>query len=254
MRHQVVGERDPIVLAHGVEDQLLHQQHHVEMQGRFVMLDTVVNTDVLSAIRQRRSVPRMKTERPPRAVVEQIIEAGVQGPNHHKTRPWRFIVLAGEAREALGEVMAQSAAERAGGISGPDLDSLMAKQRSKPLRAPVIIVVAVEPSAGPKVVEIEEVAAGAAAVENVLLAADALGLGAMWRTGPAAYDPAVKRLLDLPETAHIIAFVYLGYPDLPDLPERERDAAPLTRWLGWDNPEQEHRSTQDDLARIRGST
>lgn len=217
------------------------------------MLDTAINTEVLAALRRRRSAARVTSERPPRAVVEQILEAGAQAPNHHKTRPWRFIVLAGEAREALGEIMAQSAADRAGTIHGADLDSLMAKQRSKPLRAPVIIVVAVEPSAAPKVVEIEEVAAGAAAVENMLLAAEAVGLGAMWRTGPAAYDPAVKRLLDLPETAHIIAFVYVGYPDLPDLLDRKREATSLTRWMGWDNQNQEHSPAEHDLARIRGS-
>jgi nitroreductase len=218
-----------------------------------MMLDNAIDVRVLAALRRRRSTARVKSERPPREVVEQILEAGAQAPNHHKTRPWRFIVLAGEAREALGEVMARSAAEGAGEISEPDLDSLRTKQRGKPLRAPVIVVVAVEPSDGPKVVEIEEVAAGAAAVENMLLAAEALGLGAMWRTGPAAYDPAVKRFLDLPETAHIVAFVYLGYPDLPDLPERERGAASLTRWMGWDTGEQEYQAAGNDLARIRGS-
>lgn len=214
------------------------------------MLRTAINLEVLAALGRRRSTARVQSERPPREAVEQIIEAGAQAPNHHKTRPWQFIVLAGGAREALGEVMARSAADRAGTVPAPDLDILMEKQRTKPLRAPVIIVVAVEPSNGPKVVEIEEVEAGAAAVENMLLAAEAFGLGAMWRTGPAAYDPAVKRLLDLPETSHIIAFVYLGYPDLPDLPERDRGAASLTRWMGWDTGDEEHRSAGNDLTHI----
>lgn len=218
-----------------------------------MMLRTAINSEVLAALRRRRSTARVQSERPPREVVEQIIEAGAQAPNHHRTRPWQFIVIAGDAREALGEVMARSAAERAGGVHGHDLDTLREKQRTKPLRAPVIIVVAVEPSNGPKVVEIEEVAAGAAAVENMLLAAEALGLGAMWRTGPAAYDPAVKRLLDLTGTAHIIAFVYLGYPDLPDLPERERGGASLTRWMGWESGNEEHWPAGNDLTRIRGS-
>lgn len=205
------------------------------------MADTAINTEILAAIRRRRSIARVKAERPPREVVEQVIEAGAHAPNHHKTRPWRFIVLAGNAREALGEVMAQSAVDGAGESHPPaGLAALREKQRSKPLRAPVIIVVAVEPSGAPKVIEIEEIEAGAAAVENMLLAAEALGLGAMWRTGPAAYDPAVKRLLGLPETAHIIAFVYLGYSDLPELPSRDQERLSRTRWLGWDTNDEEH--------------
>jgi nitroreductase len=94
----------------------------------------------------------------------------------------------------------------------------------------VIIAVAAVPSDAPKVIEIEEVAATAAAVENMLLAAAALGLGAMWRTGKPAYDPAVKEFLGLPEHAHIVAFVYLGYPDLPELPDRRRDVSPHVTW------------------------
>ena len=77
-------------------------------------------------------------------------------------------------------------------------------------------------------------AAVAAAVQNMLLAAEALGLGAMWRTGNPAYDPDVKRFLGLPEGAHLLSFVYLGYPDLENLPERERDTNGLVTWLGWD--------------------
>ena len=110
------------------------------------------------------------------------------------------------------------------------------KERNKPLRAPVLIAVAAVPSPDPRVVEVEEVAAVAAGVQNMLLAAEALGLGAMWRTGDAAYNPAVKRFLGLPDAAHLIAFVYLGYPEV--MPARERDdvATRHTTWLGWDEP------------------
>lgn len=214
------------------------------------MVNTVTDSAVLHALRRRRSAPRMTDVRPPRELVEHIIEAGAQAPNHHKTRPWRFVVVAGASRDALGSVMADSAAAGASGLREHDLDALREKQRGKPLRAPVIIAVAVEPSSGPKVIEIEEVEAGAAAVQNMLLAAEALGLGAMWRTGPAAYDPAVKRLLGLSARAHIVAFVYLGYPDVPDLPQREREAQSLTRWMGWDTISPDDEAPGDDFAHI----
>src|SRR5207244_3779397 len=107
-------------------------------------------------------------------------------PNHRLTEPWRFVVFAGDARLELGEAMARVQAANSDTLPTPgDLE----RTRAKPLRAPVVIAVAVEPSPGPRVVEMEEVAAGAAAVQNMLLAAHALGLGAIWRTGDAAYDP-----------------------------------------------------------------
>jgi nitroreductase len=56
----------------------------------------------------------------------------------------------------------------------------------------------------------------------------------MWRTGDAAYDPAVKAFLGLRPAAHLLGFVYVGYP-AAEPPVRERTpAARLTTWLGWD--------------------
>lgn len=54
----------------------------------------------------------------------------------------------------------------------------------------------------------------AAAVENLLLAAHAEGLGAMWRTGSAVRDPDVKKFLGLSPDQELISFIYIGYPDM----------------------------------------
>lgn len=181
-----------------------------------------VGMDVLEAIRTRRSVGAVRPEMPPREAIEAILEAATWAPNHRLTEPWRFFVLTGSARASLGDVIARAQTadhERA---------------RAKPLRAPVIIAVAVEPAVGPKIVEVEEIAAGAAAVQNMLLAAHALGLAAIWRTGDACYDAAVKTFFDLPPAAHLLGFVYLGYPAAVSMRARHTPAAELTRWLGWD--------------------
>jgi len=190
---------------------------------------------VLRALNARESIGRVKSDRPPRELIEEIIQAGASAPNHYRTEPWRFIVVAGSARDDLGEVMAQAAAAKLENPSGPEAQQILERERKKPLRAPVLIVAAAVPSTEPKVMEVEEVAATAAAVQNMLVAAEALGLGAMWRTGPAAYDSMVKRHLGLPETAHVLAFVYVGYPDPVPRPPRTRSASDHTTWLGWDD-------------------
>ena len=188
---------------------------------------------VLAAIRDRRSIGRVRPERPHRAVIQRLLEAATWAPNHRLTQPWRFVVLAGEARGDLGAVIGRAQAARHPEGS-EDAAVAFAKVAAKPLRAPVVIAVAVEPTVAPKVVEIEEITAGAAAIQNLLLAAHAEGLAAIWRTGDPCYDPAVKTHLGLSDAAFLLGFVYLGYPDGAP-PSRERIPAPaLTRWVGWD--------------------
>jgi len=183
--------------------------------------------DIFYAINQRRSIDKVKAEPVEREVIEKLLSAAVQAPNHHRVRPWRFIVLQGKARERLGELLVQGKLRET-----PDAPTaVLDVERAKPLRAPVVIAVGVEAPQGPKVIEIENVCAAAAAVQNLLLAAQALGLGAFWRTGPAAYDPLVKAFLGLSPQQHLIGFIYLGYPE-SEVPPRERPSfEDRTTWL-----------------------
>src|SRR5262249_47718769 len=104
-------------------------------------------------------------------------------------------------------------------------------ERQKPLRAPVVVFVAAVADDHPRAMEIENVAASAACAEHILLAAPALGLGAFWRTGDAAYSPEVKQHLGLTEADHIVAILYVGYPSASRAPMARADAAEKTTWL-----------------------
>lgn len=165
--------------------------------------------DVFEAITNRHSQGKVKPDPLPRELTEKLLDAAVQAPNHYKVRPWRFVVLTGEGRNKLGEVMASSQRDRY-----PDLPpEAFDKCRALPLRAPVLITVGVDKPSEPKVLEIENVCAAAAACENLLLAAQAMGLAAKWRTGEWARDTKVKEFLGFEADQHIIAFLYIGYPE-----------------------------------------
>ena len=169
--------------------------------------------DTLQAIQTRHSIGKVKTDAVPRDVIEKLLNAAVQAPNHYEVRPWRFVVLTGNGRNQLGEVMAQSFKARFPQLA----DEALNKERAKPLRAPVLIAVGVDKPTESKVLEIENICATAAACENILLAAHALGLAAQWRTGDAARDPNVKKFLGFAEDQHILAFLYIGYSEIiPD--------------------------------------
>ncbi len=202
------------------------------------MIEKADGDTVLAALRARRSNGRVKPDPVPRALVERVIEAATWAPNHHRTEPWHFVVLTGAARNRLGEVMAASLVARLDDPTDERAVTRLEKERNKPLRAPVLIAVAALPAPAPRAVEVEEVAAVAAAVQNMLLAVEALGLGAIWRSGDAAYDPAVKTFLGLPDDAHLLAIVYLGYPEYRPSDEQERpgDATMHTTWLDAEEP------------------
>jgi nitroreductase len=183
---------------------------------------------ILTAIRNRRSIGKVTSEVPDRALIRQIIEAGTWAPNHHLTEPWRFVVLEGEARFDLGRVMGEVAAMRE--TDPARREAAAAKAASKPLRAPYVIAVAVEPSSDASVPEIEEIAAGSAAAQNMLLAASALGLAAIWRSGWIAFEPEVREFLGLTERGRVLGFVYIGIPAMEAPARQRRDVDDVTTW------------------------
>jgi nitroreductase len=187
---------------------------------------------VLEAIRTRRSIGKVLPEQPSRDEIETILDAATWAPCHHVTNPWRFVVIAGDERVELGRMMARSKIRRMID-EGRDIAGEEEKLIQKAMRAPVVIAVGVEPTDGAKVVPIEEIEAGAAAVQNMLLAAHGLGLGAMWRTGDPAYDPEVRAHLGLSERSSLLGFVYVGYPAVSKVRENHLSFENVTTWRGW---------------------
>jgi len=114
--------------------------------------------ELFEALFTRMSIGKVSPDPVPRALIEKILEAAAQAPNHHKVQPWRFIVLTGAARERLGDLMASALLARQ-----PDAPAeIVAAERAKPLRAPVLIAVGVDKPNGPKIDQMENILAAAA--------------------------------------------------------------------------------------------
>lgn len=169
--------------------------------------------DLLGAIEARASALKLIEPGPTHVHLEQIMRAGMRAPDHGRLRPWRFVVLEGAAREKLGNEMARLSLAKFPQSTAEQLEAA----RRKALRAPTIIVAAAKITQG-KIPEVEQIAAVAAGVENMILAAQALGYGAMWKTGEPAYDSQTKTMLGLDPHDPIVAFLYLGTSALPGTP------------------------------------
>jgi nitroreductase len=160
----------------------------------------------------RRSIGRLTDPAPSGAVLETILRAAAAAPDHGELRPWRFIVLEGEGKEAFGGVLAAAYLRRAAAAGAEPIPAKVEKERTKLNRAPLVVVVCAVHIHDDLIPWQDQLGAGYAAAQNALLAATALGYGSMWRTGDAAFDPGVKRALGLTEHDAIIGFLYLGTP------------------------------------------
>lgn len=182
---------------------------------------------VLAALEQRNSHPRLGEPGPDKEAVERILRAGLRAPDHGRLRPWHFCIIEGEARHRLGSILAEALALR-----DPNADdAAIRKATAAPLRAPIIIAGLLRAQAHPKVPRVEQVATVAAALHGMSLAAEALGFGAMWRTGAYARDPAVIAALGGGAGDEIIGFLYLGTREGPSKQVPVEDASEFVSYL-----------------------
>ena len=182
--------------------------------------------DIIAAIEDRSSASRLTEPAPNKEQLEKILHAAAHAPDHGRLSPWRFAVMQGDSRQILADAMADLLLRKHTDASA----DMLAAEKAKALRAPMIIAVAAHVTAGHKVPEIEQIVAVGAAIQNMLLAAEALGFGSMWKTGAPAYNTDVKQSLGFAAADHIIGFVYLGRRLAPGKP-RDHTLAGLIRYL-----------------------
>lgn len=185
----------------------------------------------LAVLNERQSVPSklLGEPGPSPGELEALIDSALRVPDHGRLEPWRLLRVAGERRAQLGQLLARVHRERDPGVN----DAAIEKDRQRFNHAPVVIVVVARLTVPHKVPEIEQILSAGCVAYNLLIGAQALGFGAQWLTGWAAYDGEVQRALGLLEHERIVGFVHIGTP-LERMADRERpDAASrLSDWQG----------------------
>jgi nitroreductase len=185
---------------------------------------------IIAFLSARRSVKpdRLVAPAPSAAELDTILTIASRVPDHKKLAPWRFIVLEGEARARLGEIVAQAciAAEKE-----PPSHVRLDMERARLQRAPMVIAAVSRVTPHRSAPEWEQVLSAGAACFNLCLAANALGYGTSWITEWIAYDKAVGAALGLGDNERIAGFIYIGTPmERPEERERPALADIVTRW------------------------
>lgn len=185
--------------------------------------------DTLAALDRRRSVPPMQLQEPgpDDATLLRMLQSAVRVPDHGKRVPFRFVTLRGDARHAFGERLAARSLEL-----DPDAGSAaIEKDRARFSHAPLVITVVAQLGPYDKIPAQERLLSAGCVCFGLLHAANALGFGAVWLTGWAAYDPEVSRWLGLDAHECVVGFIHIGTPRL-QIPERDRPD-PLALMSEW---------------------
>ncbi|MGB0867895.1 MAG: nitroreductase family protein, partial [Granulosicoccaceae bacterium] len=142
--------------------------------------------------------------------LEILISCALSAPDHGKLRPWHFVAIEGEARGRLGQALRQAAQ-----VADPALsDDKAALLESKPLRAPMIIACLTHIIEDlPKVPVFEQILSTGAAVQQLQIAANAMGYGCVWLSGPYCNTAPVKDLLKAADKDLVAGFIYIGTPE-----------------------------------------
>lgn len=183
--------------------------------------------DAIELLATRASNGKLGEPAPDDATLDSILKGALRAPDHGNLRPWRVLVVRGEARARLGDVFAEIEA-----ASGAEAEAIE-RARRKPLRAPLLLVVAATPKESPKAPEIEQILSAGAVAHGILLGLQARGFAGLWRTGDAAYHARTKEVLGLRGEDHIVAFVYAGTATVPT-PDVKRPSLEdhVVRWEG----------------------
>ncbi|MBL7734693.1 MAG: nitroreductase [Chitinophagaceae bacterium] len=183
-------------------------------------------------IRLRRTIKpeKMNGNAIPDEQIMELLSLADWAPTHARTEPWRFIVFGDEQVDEFCITHARLYKEHTAEAS-------FTKEKQDKLlhigdNASHVILCYMKRVSNHKIPEIEEIAATACAIQNLLLAAAARGIAAFWSTGGLTHHPAMKAHFGLGADDYMLGILYLGYSDQPPLMEGSR-MIPLEEKIRW---------------------
>lgn len=211
----------------------------------------ISHAEIHDLMRSRRSVRRFRPEVPAPSVIESVLASAITAPSASNKQPWRFLIV--ENREAIARIAAavREAVGRVALAVEPQFEPAFRAYGDYFTRfecAPVVIVPLFQPLTllttltGPRLCEEDRRLVDAMerdsgligtslAMQNLLLAAHAAGLGASGMTGPLIAADAIREILGISRSWHIAALVPIGYPDEEPAQTQRKSVEHVTRWV-----------------------
>jgi nitroreductase len=176
------------------------------------MTELLAGEAMVERLRAPRAEPDRNGTAPDDADLADILEVATTVPDHGSLRPWRFAVVRGPARDRFGDALAAGLHEQ----RGSDLpDAVVTKMRHKAFAAPACVALIASPDVDANVPVWEQEASAACTGYAIVLAAQALGYGAIWKSAATVDAPAVRAFFALSEHERLLGWVNLGTPAPP---------------------------------------
>lgn len=202
-------------------------------------------------MRGRRSVRRFSPEPVPREVLEELLSAAITAPSASNKQPWRFFVVTDRARIERMAAAVRAAVDRIAAHVPPESEAPFRAYGDYFTRfelAPAVIAVlhrgmsllsslvdqGLGDEARARIARMERdsgLVGASLALQNLLLMAHALGLGASGMTGPLVADGELKEILQVPESWGIAALVPVGFPAEEPAPPSRKALGKVVRWI-----------------------
>lgn len=186
-----------------------------------------MSKEFIAFMRNRISVSALSEPAPREEEWHLILSAASRAADHGNLKPWRFCIFEGEGRSALGQIYWQHALSEVASMP-LEKEAIFIK---KAFRAPAVLLIYAHIQEHPKVPALEQVMAVSAAAQQVLLGLNALGYGAIWRSGPACFTSLTKNILSLSETDQIIGLIYVGTPTEQNTCVPDVNIDDLVKWV-----------------------
>lgn len=184
--------------------------------------------NLLVSLVAKRRTPGSGAESPSNEELDSLLRAAATVPDHGGLKPWRFVVVSGEARTLMGEALVRDLVD----TRGPVPESALDKARRKAFAAPTLIVLIASPHTESKVPVWEQLCSAACCGYAVVLAAQALGLGAVWKSTPLREGAAIGDLFGLGAAERLLGWVNVGSTDTEEVALRsEPDLSSLATTL-----------------------
>ena len=184
--------------------------------------------ELFEAIEKRHSVRAFRPDPIPREMLERLITAAAMAPSAMNEQPWRFYVTTGDTRARVGEIMARGTThlEEFIDVLGADHVEQAVQWYSELGHAPVVIACTM-PKATDDFWRMNKHLSIGGAIENLLLAATALELGACSITFSYYVRDELVEALEIPEDRTMIGLIAIGFPaeEQPEPPPHDHDVA-----------------------------
>ena len=192
--------------------------------------------EILTAIKERRSIRKYKEQEPSRKEIKQVLEAANWAPSNGNSQPWEFFVVKEDYAAGISQVFYDWAKSYI-----PNADYIPEEKKAAMLEyakdfggAPLHIVVTYQTDEDEIATE-EALMAASAAIQNLSLAALEAGLGTVWIAGHVAHAEKTRELLNLDQDQQIAGIIPISYPDIDPAapPRQDPELTEKVTWLGY---------------------